>query len=209
MIWLRSFGKAVFLAIAFGVAIESTPYLFPVPLFLIIAYGYQSVNWVRGSLGKRSIGSFLKLRKDSCREGLSALAVLVFSFLFFFLAGLILFLGALAAISLIALVLGSGEQATSTPAYDMGYALGRLADGEESNISLLFWAVAWTGVATALYRYEDWAQQRKRSRQLKKLSRPVTRRKIKPAPVDPVGLELDKMRADAGLLKMKKLKNKN
>lgn len=210
MIWLRCFGKAVFLAIAFGIAIESMPYLFPIPLFLIIAYGYQAADWVKGNLRTRSIGSFLSLRKDSCREGLSALAVLFFSFAIFALAGFIIFLGALTAIALIAQWLGSGEAASSTPspAYDMGYALGRAVSGEENDASLFFWTIAWIGVATALYRYEEWAQQRKRSRKLKKLPRPTTQ-KAKPAPVDPIDLELDKTRADLGLLKMKKAKKKN
>ncbi|MCT7962333.1 hypothetical protein NG791_16815 [Laspinema sp. D1] len=215
MIWLRSLGKAVFLAIAFGMAIESAWYLFPIPLFLIVAYAYQGIEWVKGSLGKRSIGSFLKLRWNSCREGLNGLIILLFSFLIFVLIGLLSFGLFAVVIALIANLLGAGDlpatEELSRNSYDAGYELGRVVSprSEEDSLAALFWTVAWMGVATALYRYEEWAQQRKRSRrQTKKLSRP-TARKVKPAPVDPIDLELDKTRADLGLLKMKKPKKKN
>lgn len=223
MVWLRSFGKAVFLVIILGELIESSAYfLFPLPLFLIIAYTYQAIEWVKGSLGERSIRSFFRLRWNSCREGLNALIVLLFTSAIFLLVAVILFGATMSFFFLILHLLGAGDpqvsEELSRNAYDTGYDLSRrispsssaLDNRDEDSLTALFLGIAWIGVTTLLYRYEEWAQQRKRSRKLKKLQRSANppKTKIKPAPVDPVDLELDKIRADSGLLKMKKTTKK-
>jgi hypothetical protein len=58
MIWLRSLGKAVFLAIAFGVAIDlSTGFIvvYPVYLFAIVSFGYQFAADRKLNLKPRSV----------------------------------------------------------------------------------------------------------------------------------------------------------
>lgn len=60
-------------------------------------------------------------------------------------------------------------------------------------------ATVWFAIATGLYRYETWAQQRRKSRR----TPPRPPSPIKPHPVDSVDLDLDHLSSDLGLTQMK------
>ncbi|MCT7978139.1 hypothetical protein [Laspinema olomoucense] len=166
-------------------------------MFPLIAYAYQTIAWVKGDFGDRTLRAWVRLRWPSYREGINAWIICLFSVIIAFFSALAI---SLAVGGTMMLIVGDGSVESAGA---IGRTTGRVL------ASLLNSPLAVLEIFTLfilLYRYEEWAQQWKRSRKIKKLPRsanPANLPKIKPAPVNPVDLELDKMRADYGLIKMK------
>lgn len=206
MIWMICLGRALVLVASLGIALElcggvdADPSPLPIILmFPIIAYTYQTIAWVKGDCGDRTFKSWSRLRRPSYREAINAWIICLFSLITAFVSALVL---SLAAGGTLAIIFGN-ESLESAGA--MGKITGRLfADFLQSPImGLMVFSLF-----VLLYRYEEWAQQWKRSRKLKKPSKPVKpvnlqKNKISPTPVDPIDLELDQLRANTGLIKMK------
>lgn len=203
MIWVLCLGRALLLVASLMLAIEICGGLnadpSPLPLILmfpIIAYTYQTIAWARGDCGDRTFKSWSRLRWPSYREAINAWIICLFSLITAFVSALVL---SLAAGGTLAIIFGN-ESLESAGA--MGKITGRLfANFLQSPImGLMVFSLF-----VLLYRYEEWAQQWKRSCKRKKPSKPVNlqKNKISPTPVDPIDLELDQLRANSGLTKMK------
>ncbi|MCT7953660.1 hypothetical protein [Laspinema palackyanum] len=196
MIWLSSGLKTAFLA---GVAVVSGrlcqpfPLFFPVVLFLGIAYPYRLLEWMRCRSQGQPI-PWVKLRWQSWREGVNGLIVLFVSLFVALLLSILITGGTLVLVfSILAAVLDD----SFTP--ELAGLFGRhTAQGVSPSLSFGM-AIVWFAIATGLYRYESWAQQRRKSR--RKTPRPPYQ--VKPAPLDPVDLDLDHLRSDLGLTQMK------
>ena len=196
MTWLNSGLKTAFLA---GIALVSArlcqpfPLFFPVVLFFAIAYPYRVLDWMRcRSQGQRI--PWVQLRGQSWREGINGLIVFFVSLFVALLLSILVTGGTLVLVfSILATVLGE----SFTP--ELAGVFGRhTAYGGSQNLSFGM-AIVWFAIATCLYQYESWAQQRRKSR--RKTPRPPS--PVKPAPVDPVDLDLDHLRSDLGLTQMK------
>lgn len=196
MIWLNSGLKTAFLA---GVAVVSArlcqpfPLFFPVVLFLGIAYPYRLLEWMRCRSQGQPI-PWVQLRWHSWREGVNGLIVLFVSLFVALLLSILVTGGTLVLVfSILAGVLGD----SLTP--ELAGVFGRhTAYGVSESLSSGM-AMVWFALATGLYRYESWAQQRRKSR--KPTPRPPS--PVKPPPVDSVDLDLDHLRSDLGLTQMK------
>ncbi|MCT7960694.1 hypothetical protein NG791_08425 [Laspinema sp. D1] len=196
MIWLNSGLKTAFLA---GVAVVSgrlcQPFLlfFPVVLFLGIAYPYRLLEWIRCRSQGKPI-PWVQLRGHSWREGINGLIVFFVSLFVALLLSILVTGGTLVLVfSILAAVLGD----SFTP--ELAGVFGRHTAYRVSHSLSFGMAMVWFAIATGLYRYEFWAQQRRKSRRT--TPRPPYR--VKPAPVDPVDLDLDHLRSDLGLTQMK------
>ena len=209
MIWVICLGRALFLLLCLRLALELcggmdadpspiSPILLLLFLFPLIAYAYQTIAWAKGDFGDRTFKSWVRLRWPSYREGLNAWIICLFSVIVCFLSSLAI---SLAVGGTLLLIFGDDSLESAGA---IGRITGKLLADLLSS-PLVVWEIF--ALFIWLYRYEEWAQQRKRSRKLKKLQRSANIAKppkIKPAAVDPIDLELDKMRADSGLTKMKK-----
>ncbi|MCT7971473.1 hypothetical protein [Laspinema olomoucense] len=196
MIWLSSGLKTAFLAgvgVVSGRLCQPFPLFFPVVLFLGIAYSYRLLEWMRCRSQGKPI-PWVQLRRQSWREGVNGLIVLFVSLFVAFLIATLVTGGTLMVIFyILAAVLGD----SFTP--ELAGVFGRQAGyGVSQNLSFGI-VTAWFAIATGLYRYESWAQQRRKSRK----TTPHPPFPVKSAPVDPVDLDLDRLRSDLGLTYMK------
>jgi hypothetical protein len=196
MIWLISGLKTAFLA---GVALvfvrlcQPFPLFFPVVLFLGIAYPYRLLEWMRCRSQGQPI-PWVQLRGYSWREGINGLIVLFVSLFVAILLSILVTGGTLVLVfSILSAVLGD----SFTP--ELAGVFGRHTASRVSQNLSSGMAMVWFAIATCLYRYESWAQQRRKSR--RKTPRPPS--PVKPAPVDPVDLDLDHLRSNLGLTQMK------
>jgi len=196
MIWLSSGLKTAFLA---GVTVLSArlcqdfPLFFPVVLFFGIAYPYHLLEW----MGCRSQGKpipWVQLRWQSWRESINGLIVLFVSLFVTFVIATLVTGGTLVLVfSILSTVLGD----SFTP--ELAGVFGRHTAYAVSLTLSFGMATVWFAIATCLYRYESWAQQRRKSRR----TTPRPPSPVKPPPVDSVDLDLDHLRSDLGLTQMK------
>lgn len=196
MIWLHSGLKAAFLA---GVAVLSVrlcqPFLlfFPGILFLGIAYPYRLLEWIRCRSQGKPI-PWVQLRWPSWREGLNGLIVFFVSLFLTLILTILLTGGTLLVVfSILSAVLGD----SFTP--ELAGVFGRHTGYSLSQTLSSGMATVWFAIATCLYRYEFWAQQRRKSRR----TPPRPPSLVKPPPVDSVDLDLDRLRSNLGLTHMK------
>ncbi|MCT7980146.1 hypothetical protein [Laspinema olomoucense] len=196
MIWLSSGFKTAFLA---GVAVVSGrlcqpfPLFFPVVLFLGIAYSYRLLEWMRCRWQGQPI-PWVQLRWHSWREGVNGLIVLFVSLFVALFLSLVVTGGTLVLVfSILSAVLGDSLT------LELAGVFGRQVGYSVSPRLFFGMATVWFAIATGLYRYESWAQQRRKSRK----TTPHPPFPVKSGPLDPVDLDLDRLRSDLGLTQMK------
>lgn len=163
-------------------------------LFLVVSYFRQIWDFfLLKSLGNTSPVAW-KCTPQSvcCREGLNAIIVTVMATL--------ISIGCIIPFMRIVPVV-TQDYLTQLEMRQLGYELKRSL----SPVATVIWLI----VALCLYRYEAWAQQRRSRRKAAKAKRQsITPTQTKTSLVDPVDVELDRLRGQMGLTQVRKSKPK-